>query len=380
MSTINIGIDGHTLFLENKTGISRFFINILKYWIKNQKFTFYIFTNTSISEQNSSFLTCYNNVKIIKDNNFANNHFMWFLFTFPKLLKKNNITWLFSPDYFLPLFLNKNILRSYVLHDISYIANPLWFKPLLRLKFYLLSVLPFKKADIVYTVSNFSKSEIEKHMKYRKNIVVTYNGIDLKDFPITRITSDSNEEYFFSVGEIFNRRHIDTVLKAFEQWCINNNNNSVVFYLRGKNVTYPYINIDNLIEQINNNLKRTAIIQIGRLSDEELTRMYRNAVATIYLSDYEGFGLPVLESLACGGNIITSNTSSIPEVASNYAYYVKDHTIEQIIEAMNTLYITKSSENLKKEKRLYVQRFSWEKTVSIISDSIISEIEQRNNK
>ena len=109
---------------------------------------------------------------------------------------------------------------------------------------------------------------------------------------------------------------------------------------------------------ITNNVKLT-----GYVSDEDLIWLYQNCFAFLYPSLYEGFGLPVLEAMSMGAAVITSNTTSIPEVAGDAACLVDPYDIEQIVDAFISL-----SDNDEYRSKLKIRaieqagKFSWKKT------------------
>ena len=103
------------------------------------------------------------------------------------------------------------------------------------------------------------------------------------------------------------------------------------------------------------------IIFKGYVSNEKLVEMYQKAKIFVYPSMYEGFGLPVIEAMACGCPVITSNVSSLPEVAGSAAYYVNPYRVEDIERGLNFLLNNKSLRVDFSQKGLRQSRkFSWQ--------------------
>ena len=108
---------------------------------------------------------------------------------------------------------------------------------------------------------------------------------------------------------------------------------------------------------------KDSLVFTGFISDEDLKTIYSEAEALLFVSFYEGFGIPILEAMECGTPVITSNISSMPEVAGDAALLVNPHNIKEIAEKMNNI---ANSEILRKQliengfKR--VKEFSWERT------------------
>lgn len=106
---------------------------------------------------------------------------------------------------------------------------------------------------------------------------------------------------------------------------------------------------------------RSWVHHLGYISQEQLPAVYRSAQATIFPSIYEGFGMPVLESIACGTPVITSHTSSMPEVGGDAAIYVDPYNIQDIRDALKGLLgSTQLQQHLKEKSVEQAKKFSWE--------------------
>jgi glycosyltransferase involved in cell wall biosynthesis len=118
---------------------------------------------------------------------------------------------------------------------------------------------------------------------------------------------------------------------------------------------------DDLEEFIGSLGIRENVRLLGYVSDEQLVWLYRNCFAFLYPSLFEGFGLPVLEALSLGAAVITSNTTSLPEVAGDAAWYVDPLQEEEIVQAMAGLASDGPRRNrLKELGPLQARKFSWE--------------------
>ena len=98
------------------------------------------------------------------------------------------------------------------------------------------------------------------------------------------------------------------------------------------------------------------------LSDDDLVLAYNTAHAFVYPSFYEGFGLPILEAMACGTPVMASRTSSIPEVAADAALYFNPHEMEDIIRAMNDVLETSTLKTRTDRGRKRAKEFTWNNT------------------
>ena len=105
------------------------------------------------------------------------------------------------------------------------------------------------------------------------------------------------------------------------------------------------------------------IINIGFVLDEDLARLYSGVSVFVFPSFYEGFGLPVLEAMACGAPVVCSNTSSLPEIAGKAAVYVNPNSKESIVEGVKKVLMDKKfAQELSKQSVNQASQFSWEKT------------------
>jgi glycosyltransferase involved in cell wall biosynthesis len=114
-----------------------------------------------------------------------------------------------------------------------------------------------------------------------------------------------------------------------------------------------------------------SIVHLLELTDAELRVAYSGAIALIYPSKYEGFGLPILEALACGCPVITCPNASIPEVAGDAALYVKDDDVNELTEALCEVQKPKVRQTLIAAGLQQAQKFSWSKMAQTVSEALI---------
>ena len=118
------------------------------------------------------------------------------------------------------------------------------------------------------------------------------------------------------------------------------------------------------------NLAQGITIHLAHLTNEELRVAYSGAVALAYPSHYEGFGLPIVEAMACGCPVITCRTSSIPEVAGEAVIYIDPFNANELAIALETVQNPSIRENLRSQGFAQVQRFSWAKMADIVAETI----------
>jgi glycosyltransferase involved in cell wall biosynthesis len=110
----------------------------------------------------------------------------------------------------------------------------------------------------------------------------------------------------------------------------------------------------------------------GPVPEEKLPSLYRGAEALVFPSLYEGFGLPLLEAMACGIPVLTANTTALPEVAGGAAVLVDPTSVELIAEAMERIVSdTSLRQRLKEDGIVRAAQFSWTKTVSRVREVLV---------
>ena len=373
---MNIAIDARSLE-SSKTGVGRYLSGLLGYWKKNREHKFVLYFKDEIPE--SDLLKSDNfELKLLKNPFGFSSNFFFQHFLLPYYLKKDKINFFFSPFYLKPIYCP--VISSIVLHDISYEAHPEWFNSKSQVILRLLSKLSAKTSDLIFTVSDFSKSEIVKCYRINSDkIVVTHLGVDnsfakIIDAEKIRVIKEKynlNNKFILSIGSIFNRRHVPEIIEAFEK--IAGKYNDYQLVIIGRNHTHPFVDINNKIKTANNNLGRKAIIHLDFVNEDELFAFYGLCEINIYLSDYEGFGLPVIEAQFFGKPVITSYNSSLIEVGGDSVEFIEDNNTEEIYNSLKKLIsdegykldlIRRGNENIK--------RFSWERCADKTSGEILN--------
>lgn len=172
--------------------------------------------------------------------------------------------------------------------------------------------------------------------------------------------------YFLTVSSISYRKNFITVLQAFSKFCDNNQEGKL--YIVGDLKCDSFQGVDIQPYKSNERIKF-----LGRVSDDDLIEYYRNAVAFVFPSFYEGFGIPVIEAQACGCPVISSDSSSLPEVLGKSALFCNPLDVNGFAEFMNMLYNNSDMrDNLISRGYENAKRFSWDdgarKIIELISE------------
>lgn len=223
-----------------------------------------------------------------------------------------------------------------------------------------------KRADIILTVSEFSKSEIITYFpEVKDKIRVVYNGVDLNVFkPLLDknikigIAKKYNlpERYMLYLGTLEPRKNLERLIDSY--YLLLKEFNSVPKLVLAGGKGWLYNSIFNKVSTLGLEDK---IIFTGYIDEKDVAPLISGAEIFLFPSMYEGFGMPVIEAMACGVPVLTSNVSSLPEVAGDAAVLVDPFSVEDI---KNKLKLLLMDENLRKRlnkmgpKR--AKRFSWD--------------------
>ncbi|MET0571712.1 MAG: glycosyltransferase family 1 protein, partial [Pedobacter agri] len=243
------------------------------------------------------------------------------------------------------------------LHDLAFFVNPEWFSKPFSLWYRFIIPILARKSRKILTVSMFSKGEIIRILKQpAEKIIVAPNAS-------SQLDSGHSEpvmygEYLLFVGSVDPRKNLITLINAFKS--INQGRLKLV--IAGMvNKNFGSVDLDHDED----------IIYLGKVSDAHLAALYKNAVAFVYPSLYEGFGIPPLEAMQHGCPVLVSNSSSLPEVCGDAAIYFSPYNTEELAEKIKLI---SENENLRtqlKQKGLKrVMEFSWFNSANIIKNAI----------
>jgi len=305
------------------------------------------------------------------------------------LLLQNNMLRILWEQIFLPIRIRKDTLDLFhytdhamslvqrkcpvviTVHDIAFIRFPdLLNKSRQIYKKYILS-LSVKKADIIIAVSHSTKRDIIEFFKVdEKKIKVIHHGVESKFRPISnvegyRTMNNLPKKMILNIGTLEPRKNVVTLIRAFKRLQEKGFKSHILVIAGERGWLYKKI-----FEEIKSSGLQQSIRVLGVVSDEELPLLYNCADLFVYPSLYEGFGLPPLEAMACGIPIITSNTSSLPEVVGNVGILVDPNDIESLSDEMyrvlkdDKLMHQMSRDGLKRSKM-----FTWERMANEVLET-----------
>ena len=364
-----IGIEASSLEGQ-RTGVGRYLLNLLNQWNQREntqvKFILYFKDEIPVDLNLKSSLF---KKRIVKSRFSSNALFLHYFL--PKAVKEDRVDLLFCPAYIAPLFYKEPIALT--LHDIIYEARPRlynWPSFLDRFLLRKVSAWSAKKAKVILTPSEFSRQEVLKYYQVEPEKVMTTHLAtddsfeliaDKESIETAKKKLGVKNKYLLYIGSIFNRRHLPEIICSFKE--VANDFPDYQLLIIGKNHTSPWINLEHLIETMNREIGRDLIVWKKYLDSQDLSYIYNGADLLVWLSDYEGFGLPVLEAMACGTPVLTTKSTSLAEIAADSALFIKDNKdIKAIQEEMHKgLTDKKIRQELIEKGFKRVEDFSWSK-------------------
>ena len=285
---------------------------------------------------------------------------------------------LFCPSYVAPV-LGRG--KTVVTHLGSYEALPSTFPLVQRLKSRLIYQLSARGADQVITVSESSKKDMVRFYGIPADkITVIYLGVDSKFGPINdepflesirRQYLGSNRPYILFVGKLSKRRSIPELISAFSR------------LKRTRNIQHALLLIgpdsagQNVPELARKHGIESSVVHREFATHDELVGIYNAADLFIYPSTYEGFGIPVLESMACGIPTIALKNTSFLEFASGVAHLVQDGSEEELYRGMELVLFSNELKAIMREKGPErARQFGWA-TIANQTMDVLSEVAKR---
>jgi glycosyltransferase involved in cell wall biosynthesis len=262
----------------------------------------------------------------------------WSLVGLPQAAQRVRLDVLHAPAYTAPLWGTPPVVLT--IHDVSYARHPEWYpyrRDVVRRAFYRRSA---RRARLVLTDSEFSAAEIvAAYGLPRERIAVVPLGVDGAFSPGSsgtrcELPQEVSDPFLLHVGDLHERRNLPTVVDAVIAARRHFGGASAVsLVLAGVDRGVG----DGLCAMAEDADVPEAVIRLGPVSEELLVSLYRCAIALVYPSLYEGFGLPTLEAMACGTPVIASRAASIPDVVGDAAILLDPMDIDAWTDAIVTV-------------------------------------------
>ena len=413
---IDAAIFQSALYKNNsRSGIFFTAINIVKQFLDNENFevffycsnneikkaldicfnekTFKIYNQSSVVERYYEFLKCKKQLAKEKNRKIKKNIIMMKMGLVKPLVKLfslkstayNDIDIFFSPFLQIPEHIEKK--KHIKKYTIVYDTIPLllseyypkvesgcyWFKKLIE---------QMNNEDHYFAISESAKNDFLKFVPDLKpeNITVTPLACSETFKPekektqkaLEKYNLPTDKKYIFSLCTLEPRKNLIRAIRTFIEFIKKNKIDDLVFILGGGHWAEFIGTLEKEIDGLAQ--YKDKIIKAGYIDDEDLAPLYSGAEWFVYTSQYEGFGLPPLEAMACGCPVITSNNSSLPEVVGDAGQMIDWDSDEQHIAAYEKYYFDKKFKNEMAQKGYErSKQFSWQKCADTMIREMLKE-------
>ena len=276
--------------------------------------------------------------------------------------KREGIDLFHSPHYTLPVGLKRCSVVT--IHDLIHLRFPRYFNAIQRSYAYTMIRHAVRHAGAIITDSEFTKQDILRLFRTRQDSIhVVHLGVKedfkpVQDKEILRAFRNQyrlQKPYILYVGSTKPHKNIATLLRAFKNISSRHNDLDLVF------VGESFFENKMLLTESNHLRIGDRIIDLGRLSTHDLRCAYSSAEMLVLPSEYEGFGLPAVEAMACGTPVIVSNGGSLPEIAGQAALVFDLKQPDLLVECIDMLISnTPLRKELMAKGKNNLLRFSWQ--------------------
>ena len=367
---MNIGINARVVLPGVQEGIAKYTLEIAnKLALHHPDISFHVYFDRAF---NASLLT-QPNMKghvVIPQARHPLLWKIWFNYTLPYAMHRDNIDVWLSPDGYTSL--TCSIPSVMVTHDLAFehfddqnLPHHLRYLKTFTRQFH-------QKADHIIAVSHATKNDIEQtYHIHPSKISVAGNSTTIAPKTLNSELFGEDIPYFIYVGSMHPRKNIIRMIEAFEMFR-KIYDRTMHLVLVGR---YAWRS-EEIRRRIEKSESRSHIIHLTANEDEK-AQLITHAKALLYVSVFEGFGIPILEGWGCEVPVITANLSSMKEIGGHAALMVNPYDVEEICTAMNEALQPNIRQQLKETGKKNLQEYSWEKSAAIIFEALMQVYENR---
>lgn len=294
---------------------------------------------------------------------------LWEYTLLPASLKHEKVDVFWGPSNFLPPA--KSCKFIVTIHDLSAFTYAQTY-PFIRRRYYQYIISKAtQRADFIITDSESSKQDLIKYFSIPDDkVIVIYCGIDEIFQPVESQDVILNvkqkyklpAEFIFTLGVLEPKKNTERLIKAYAR--LKDTFKDIPHLVVGGSKKYGWKN-EKIFQLVNSLKLNDLVLFTGAIDHKDLPVVYSAAELFVLPSLYEGFGLPVIEAMACGTPVVTSNTSSLPEIAGNAAVLVNPYNVLEIADVISLiLYDENKKQEMIKNGFENIKRFNWEKAAT----------------
>jgi glycosyltransferase involved in cell wall biosynthesis len=352
---VRIGVDARSLS-EPIAGIGRYTLSLLELMVLDKSHEWVLYSHQPILKNQWDMQNV--TIRTLSFPKWIRGLYVpWSQFMLPFWARQDDLDIFWAPAHRLPIFLSKSISSVVTIHDLVWKHAPETMHPFGQFLDSFLMPKSVKVADKVIAVSESTAQDLYKEVPEveKKTEVIYESGSLFIELSEHFVGNEGN--YLLFVGTLEPRKNLRRLLEAYSLLSDSIRGKYSLIIVGGKG--WGNEDVYSIIEHFN--IKKNVKV-LGYISDKELADIYRSAHVLVMPSLYEGFGLPLLESMSFGIPIITSNTSSMPEIGGNAAIYVDPNSSNSIKNGIEEVIMSHNLwKKLSKNALIRSSLFSWSK-------------------
>jgi glycosyltransferase involved in cell wall biosynthesis len=266
-------------------------------------------------------------------------------------------------DGFLPYSLRRKDRAVVTVHDLGWQVHPELYNRRLRIMYGALFPWAVRRADRFIAVSRYTADDLVRRAGVpASKIDVVYHGLDPVFATSTRGGSKSTEPYVLAVGGVSPRKNTRRLIEAFVRWRARGGHRATFrLLITGTSLDPEFMQNGATLPE--------GVSLLGYVQKAELPGLYAGAAVFLYPGIYEGFGLPIIEAMACGAPVVTAETGAAPEVAGGAAILVDPFHVESIQAGLERAILPEEAARLRELGWQQARKFEWNAAAAATLDA-----------